>query len=66
MSREEDDDSDESSDDEDDSSDEESSSEEEDEPDWLKEELIATKTRARWGESGASVSSKVPEKNNDD
>ena len=36
-----------SEDDEDSSSDEDD--DEEDEPDWLKEELIASKTRARWG-----------------
>ena len=29
------------------------SSEESDEPDWLKEELIASKKRARWGETAA-------------
>ena len=56
-----DDDSSDDNDDSDDSDDEEddSSSEEEEEPDWLKEELIATRTRARWGETAASAGSKA-------
>ena len=50
---------DESSEDDEDDDSSSSDDDEEDEPDWLKEELIASKTRARWGESGASVVSKA-------
>ena len=31
------------------------SSSDEDEPDWLKEELLASRTRARWGQGAAAT-----------
>lgn len=44
--------------------DEEDEEEDSDEPEWLREELIKTQTRARWGSSAAKLENKPEEQAN--